>query len=103
VIKADPGSITLCGFVNGKVVAFIAGSSRVGGGSEIILNGVHREAEGKGYYSALLSAYLEQAARRGDKHVIVSTQLQNIRVQRVWSRHGLELDQSYYTFHRWAD
>ena len=96
-------AIILCGLAEERLIGFIAGSSASGGSSEIILNAVHKDFESHGFYSALLSRYLAEAAARGDGLVRISTQLRNSRVQGVWSRHGFRLTQGHYTFHRWVD
>jgi hypothetical protein len=33
--------------------------------------------------------------------MVVSTQITNLAVQKVWVRQGFELTGSYYTFHLW--
>lgn len=70
-------------------------------GEEGVLFGVSPEAQGRGLYRALMIAGLHRCAARGAHRMIVATQLQNMAVQRVWSRLGFELSASQYTFHHW--
>ena len=35
--------------------------------------------------------------------MVLSTQVTNLAVQKVWSRLGFEPSRSYYTFHLWFD
>jgi ribosomal protein S18 acetylase RimI-like enzyme len=67
--------------------------------ADIILNGVLKSFEGRGYYSFLLRELMAILADSGFERVVVSTQLNNQRVQSVWTKEGLILRQSFYTFH----
>jgi hypothetical protein len=33
--------------------------------------------------------------------MLISTQITNVAVQKVWTRLGFEPSRSYYTFHKW--
>lgn len=68
---------------------------------EIVLNAVHPNAQGQGIYAALVARALEQAQEAGARCMIVSTQVNNYAVQRVWSRLGFTHYRSIYTFHKW--
>lgn len=70
---------------------------------EGVLNGVVRAAQGRGVYGSLLTEGLEWCGRRGAQRFVISTQLNNWRVQRVWARLGLALTEACYTFHKWFD
>jgi hypothetical protein len=37
----------------------------------------------------------------GMKRMVISTQIDNLKVQRTWSNRGFSLYKSYYTLHRW--
>lgn len=99
----DPadGQISLCARAGNAVAGFLVGVPRSGGASEIVLNAVDPGQQGQGGYAAMLTAYLGAVESRGDRAVIISTQLQNYRVQRAWHRHGFMLFDSYHTLHRW--
>jgi hypothetical protein len=40
-------------------------------------------------------------ASRGAARMMVSTQINNVAVQKVWARLGFEPNYAYYTFHKW--
>lgn len=70
---------------------------------EGVLNGVAPTAQGRGIYTSLLSEGLEWCRRHGAGCFLISTQLSNWRVQRVWARLGLRLTDASYTFHKWFE
>lgn len=70
---------------------------------EIVLNAVHPEMQSRGVYSHLVARSLEEARSVGAERIIVSTQIANARVQRVWARNGFVFDRALYTFHKWFD
>ncbi|MEP1202183.1 MULTISPECIES: GNAT family N-acetyltransferase [Rhodobacterales] len=70
---------------------------------EIVLNAVHPDAAGKGVYGSLVAGSLDLAQQAGAQRVIVSTQINNYAVQRIWSRLGLCHYKSIYTFHKWYE
>ena len=68
---------------------------------EWVLGGVHPDFQGRGVYQSMLRRIMEWCLSKGAKRFIISTQLNNIAVQKVWARFGLEINRGYYTFHRW--
>jgi GNAT superfamily N-acetyltransferase len=66
---------------------------------EIELAGLVRAVQGKGLYSRLLRECARQAEARGSRRLLISTQVQNIRVQRLWSRAGMVPFASFDTIH----
>lgn len=68
---------------------------------EITLNAVHPDTQNKGVYTALLVEAIEQTRRSGAARIIISTQVNNYAVQRVWGRLGFAHFLSLYTFHKW--
>jgi GNAT superfamily N-acetyltransferase len=68
-------------------------------GAEIILNGVHPEYAGKGLYSDMVRYVKQYYHDMGVSVLRVSTQIQNIKVQSVWSKEGLVLNKAYITIH----
>lgn len=68
---------------------------------EITLNAVHPDTQRQGVYTALLVEAIEQTRRSGAARIIVSTQVNNYAVQRVWGRLGFAHFLSLYTFHKW--
>jgi GNAT superfamily N-acetyltransferase len=70
---------------------------------EIVLNAVSPPKQGTGIYAALLAHSLVKARERGCLRMLVSTQINNYAVQRVWSRSGFLHERSYHTLHKWFD
>ena len=71
--------------------------------AEIVLNGVDPDYQGRGVYRTLLGASLALAREAGSERLIVSTQINNYSVQRVWANMGLLHERSLYTFHLWLE
>jgi len=70
---------------------------------EGILFAVSPEAQGQGVYRAFMVKGMEWCSAQGAKRMMVSTQIINIAVQKVWARLGFEANNAYYTFHKWFD
>lgn len=70
---------------------------------EGVLFGVHPSAQGRGIYRSFMIRAMEWFATKGMQRMVVSTQLNNIAVQKVWTRVGFEPSHGYYTFHKWFD
>lgn len=68
---------------------------------EVVLNAVHPDSAGQGLYTVLLRRALDLAGEAHSKRVIISTQINNYPVQRIWSRLGFTHYRSVYTFHKW--
>jgi len=66
---------------------------------EIILNGVAPEESRAGVYSDLVRFAQAHFKGLGCKTMIVSTQVQNYAVQKVWAREGFQLAYAYTTVH----
>ena len=64
-----------------------------------ILYGVMPEYSGRGVYSDLICYTKSFFKEKGFEKMYVSTQLQNVAVQKVWCREGFRLDHSYETYH----
>ena len=68
---------------------------------EGVLFGVAPVFQGKGIYRSLMIGGLTWCVSLGLDVMIVSTQIVNTAVQKVWTRLGFEPSHSYYTFHKW--
>lgn len=68
---------------------------------EIVLNAVHPDCQGRGHYERLLHDAVVRGHDEGAERIIVSTQLDNFRVQRIWSKVGFRLARARHTFHKW--
>jgi GNAT superfamily N-acetyltransferase len=71
--------------------------------SEILLNAVRPDRQRRGLYPLLVGAALDASSRSGVSRCLVSTQLHNLPVQKVWSRMGFEPASAVHTFHLWLD
>ncbi|MFA6222285.1 MAG: GNAT family N-acetyltransferase [Desulfomonilaceae bacterium] len=67
--------------------------------SMIDLNGVMPEFRGRGIYSDLLKSIIKIFIDEGCSYVTISTQVQNLAVQRVWVKEGFFMVGSYFTVH----
>lgn len=70
---------------------------------EGVLFGVAPEAQGRGIYRLFMESALDWCREKGAETMVVSTQVTNLAVQKVWVRLGFEPSRSYYTFHKWFD
>jgi GNAT superfamily N-acetyltransferase len=70
---------------------------------EGVLFGVAPRAQGAGIYKAFMIEGMRWCRAQGAKRMVVSTQVTNLAVQKVWSRLGFEPSESFYTFHVWFD
>lgn len=68
---------------------------------EGVLFAVDPAMQGKGIYRSFILAGLTWCKEKGCDKMVVSTQINNIAVQKVWTRTGFEPIYAYYTFHKW--
>jgi len=66
---------------------------------EGVLYGVVPEHGGRGIYTDLIRYTKNYFKEKGYKDMKVSTQVQNVAVQKVWTREGYGIEKSYNTFH----
>lgn len=67
------------------------------------LYAVAPEVQGRGICPSLMVASLEWTRSQGAHRMLISTQIANVSMQKIWSRLGFEFSHSYYTFHKWFD
>jgi hypothetical protein len=67
--------------------------------SEVVLNGIIPSETGKGIYGDLIRFILLYFKQNGYASLKISTQVNNLAVQKVWSREGLTMNQSFLTLH----
>lgn len=91
----------LAGELNGHVVAF--GVLRINNPEEgeMFLGGVHPDFQGQGIYHSFLCKAMQWCLARKAKRMVISTQLQNISVQKVLVKLGFEISRGCYTYHKW--
>jgi ribosomal protein S18 acetylase RimI-like enzyme len=68
---------------------------------EGVLFGVAPYAQGQGIYQSMMIGGMKWVQERGAKQMVVSTQINNLAVQKVWARLGFEMHKAYYTLHKW--
>lgn len=68
---------------------------------EGVLFGVAPWAQGQGLYRELIRRGQAWCREQGCARMVVSTQVTNLAVQKVWVRQGFEPSRSIYTFHLW--
>jgi ribosomal protein S18 acetylase RimI-like enzyme len=88
---------------DGRIVGFATLKQHGPEEGEGILFGVAPEAQGLGVYRALMVNGMARCRAKGARRMVVSTQITNAAVQRVWTRLGFELRHAVYTFHKWFD
>ena len=86
-----------------EIVAFAALRMNEPQQGECILNAVCPSAQGLGIYQALITAGMHWCAGFHAREMIISTQIINIAVQKVWVRLSFEPRNYVYTFHKWFD
>ncbi len=87
----------------GQLVGFLTLQRNAPEQAEIVLNGVLPAAQGRGVYRELVIQAIEQSRAWHAQELLVSTQVTNLAVQKVWVRLGFEPSGFYYTFHKWFD
>jgi len=70
---------------------------------EGVLFGVAPEAQGRGIYRSFMIRSMEWFLAQGRTRQVVSTQIINIAVQKVWTRVGFVPSHAFFTFHKWFD
>jgi GNAT superfamily N-acetyltransferase len=85
----------------GKVVGF--GTLRLNSPKEAegLLFAVTPEHQRRGVCRGLVIQGLRWSESQGAQRMVISTQVTNIGMQKVWCRLGFEPSHSYYTFHKW--
>jgi len=102
VLNGDAGCPTFVAESADGVVGFLSIKMLSNFTADIILNAVDEQARGRGVYTQLLLTALQYALSKSCKRVLISTQVNNFRVQRVWIANGFVPVEHYYTFHLWC-
>lgn len=85
----------------GQIVGFLTLRLNSASEIEIVLNAVHQGMRRRGLYRRLVEKAISTGRSAGCERIIVSTQINNYAVQRVWARLGFTLSHGRYTFHKW--
>lgn len=86
------------GVITGFTTLRLDGDTAVG-----VLDGVAPHAQGRGVYGTLGLARMEEARRRGARHMVVRTHLVNVGARRGLARLGFLPTGQEHTFHLWVD
>lgn len=89
--------------VEGRIAAFGVLKMNNSEEGEYFLGGIHPDFQGRRIYHSFLYKAVEWFLSRGAQKMLLSTQLQNISVQKGLIRFGLEITKGYYTYHKWFD
>jgi ribosomal protein S18 acetylase RimI-like enzyme len=87
--------------IDKKIVGFLTLRLNSPKEMEGLLFGVAPEGQGIGVGRSLMLNGLELCKKRQVKRMLISTQVTNVAVQKVWCRVGFEPARSYYTLHKW--
>ena len=87
--------------IEGKIVAFGVFRMNSPDEGELFLGGVHPHAQRQGIYLSFLCRAIEWCLSKKAQRIVISTQLNNIAVQKVLTKSGFEISRGYYTFHKW--
>lgn len=102
-MNSQVADAVMAAFFDEKIVGFVTLKIRSESLGELILSGVSPLYQKRGLYQSLIYSGMEWLHGNNLNQIILSTQLNNISVQKVWARLGFEMDHSYYTFHKWFD
>lgn len=89
--------------MDGQLVGFATLRKNSPEQGEGVLFGVAPSAQGKGIYRSFIVHGMQWCVANGMKEMVVSTQITNLAVQKVWVRVGFEPARFYYTFHKWFE
>jgi GNAT superfamily N-acetyltransferase len=87
--------------IDGIIAGFITLRQNSPTEGEGVLNAVHPSFAGAGIYGQLINRSKQWCRDNGMKRMIISTQINNLKVQGAWTNRGFRLYKSYYTLHRW--
>jgi GNAT superfamily N-acetyltransferase len=89
--------------LDGRLVGFATLRRNTSEQGEGVLFGIAPTAQGKGIYYSFIVHGMQWCLANGMREMVVSTQITNLAVQKVWVRVGFEPFQFYYTFHKWFE
>ncbi|MFZ3157914.1 MAG: GNAT family N-acetyltransferase [Smithella sp.] len=89
--------------IDGRIVAFGVFRINSPDEGELFLGGIHPDFQGQGIYLSFLCRAMEWCLSKNTRRIVISTQLNNIAVQKVLTRFGFEISRGYYTYHKWFD
>ena len=102
-VSRDVADEVLVADLDGSVVGFATLRLNSPEGGEGVLFGISPRAQRRGIYRSLMVRAMDWFLQQGAAHIVLSTQITNIAVQKVWVRLGFEPSHSLYTLHKWFD
>lgn len=102
-ISRDVADEVLVADLEGDIVGFATLRLNSPEEGEGVLFGVSPSAQGHGIYRSFMIHGMDWCVSKATRRMVVSTQITNIAVQKVWVRVGLEPSHAWYTFHKWFD
>ncbi len=88
---------------DGRVVGFATLRLKGQDEAQALLAGILPEAEGRDIYRSLMIARMAYCLEQSVDRITVSTQVNNIAVQKACAQLGFTMLESLYTFHKWFD
>lgn len=103
VMRQTENELAIVLICEGRVGGFLTLRHNHQAKVEIVLNAIHPELQRRGLYQRLLEDAVVTGQRLGADTIIVSTQVNNVPVQRAWAALGFRLTNALHTFHKWYD
>lgn len=101
--SGDVADEVLVADLGGRIVGFATLRLDSPQEGEGVLFGVAPSAQGHGIYRSFMIGGMDWCLSKGATRMVVSTQITNTAVQKVWARVGFEPSHACYTFHKWFD
>jgi GNAT superfamily N-acetyltransferase len=102
-LNRDDTSEVLIAEMDGRIAGFATLRLNNPHEGEGVLFGVAPFAQNQGIYRSFMINGMRWCQSKRAQRMIVSTQITNVAVQKVWTRLGFEPGHSQYTFHRWFE
>ena len=102
-IDQNVSDAVLAAFFEDTIAGFVTLKIRTENLGELVLSGVSPKLQKQGLYQSLIYSGMQWFYQKSITQTILSTQVNNIPVQKVWARLGFEMNHSFYTLHKWFD
>ncbi len=102
-VSRDVADDVLVACLDDSIVGFVTLQLSSPQEGEVVVGGISPSAQGHGIYRSFIISGMDWCLSKGATRMVVSTQITNIAVQKVWVRLGFEPSGGYYTFHKWFD
>ena len=103
-VSGDFADRVIVAELDGKIAGFVTlRVNRHHSEGEILTGGVSRSSQKAGVYTSLILHGTKWCVSNGADRMVLSSQITNTAVQKVWIRLGFEIGNSCYTFHKWFE